>query len=518
MSLFQQSIELPFADPFLKLYPHHALAAGILQNNEHILPLLLTDYVQLVYDKDVQRMDFSVSLYIQSYIKHIPLTFQSLVPREIVEHGYKNPVEFIRTSLEHGYYVYCIVDTYYIGAYQKCYHMHHMLHDMAIYGYDKKTREYHVADCFVDGKYKREIISEKELKDGLEIAYDKDWLDGFVLLKYNENPYRGITYDIEWIKKEIDNYLNGEPSGWVTISEYRRRIPWLYVYGIEVYDALEEYLEEKEKKREVLDLRLPAALLEHKKVMLKIAEQLHETGRLEAVSEVREVFEELMEMAKNMELLMAKYNTADGGGLSALKELVRNIQAKDIAAMTLFQENIKDQAFRIIEGTSAEVKFLEEDRNTGGNWKEEYGSQGYHVVGAEKQLPEYVAQDGYIIRNAVCVLLKMYAEGENVLFYNRQDNRRVQAYYLSAETFYIHICLADKDRHKISFYFLDYDRLQREQTVEVIHAGTGQVIDRKLLSDFHKGVYLSYEVMGAIILKITKINGPDAVISGVFWD
>lgn len=45
MSLFQQSIELPFADPFLKLYPHHALAAGILQNNEHILPLLLTDYV-----------------------------------------------------------------------------------------------------------------------------------------------------------------------------------------------------------------------------------------------------------------------------------------------------------------------------------------------------------------------------------------------------------------------------------------------------------------------------------------
>jgi hypothetical protein len=112
----------------------------------------------------------------------------------------------------------------------------------------------------------------------------------------------------------------------------------------------------------------------------------------------------------------------------------------------------------------------------------------------------------------------MYAEEENVLFYNRQDNRRVQAYYLSAETFYIHICLADKDRHKISFYFLDYDRLQREQTVEVIHVGTGQVIDRKLLSDFHKGVYLSYEVMGAIILKITKINGPDAVISGVFWD
>ena len=71
MSLFQQSIELPFADPFLKLYPHHALAAGILQNNEHILPLLLTDYVQLVYDKDVQRMDFSVSLYIQSHINFI---------------------------------------------------------------------------------------------------------------------------------------------------------------------------------------------------------------------------------------------------------------------------------------------------------------------------------------------------------------------------------------------------------------------------------------------------------------
>jgi hypothetical protein len=46
MSLFQQSIELPFADPFLKLYPHHALAAGILQNNEHIFPILLPHTIQ----------------------------------------------------------------------------------------------------------------------------------------------------------------------------------------------------------------------------------------------------------------------------------------------------------------------------------------------------------------------------------------------------------------------------------------------------------------------------------------
>lgn len=519
MSLFQQSKRLPLAEPCVKLYPHHALATGILQNNEYILPLLFSDYIQLVYDTVVQRMDFSVSLYIQSYIKHIPLTFQSLVPRELVGHGYKNVTDFLQSCIDKGYYIYCIVDTFYIGAYQNCYHTHHMVHDIMIYGYDKKKKEYDVADCFVDGKYQKAVVSEKELRDGLAIVQDEDWLDGFVLLKYNENPYRGVAYDVEWMKKEIEHYLNGESSGWIAVSEYRRRVPWDYVYGIEIYDALEEYLNQKEKNRESLDLRLPATFVAHKQVLKKIAEQLYETGKLLSLKEVKAAFSELENLAKNMELVMAKYNASGGSGsLTSVRELVRTMQGKDILAMNLFREHMKERTLVFQNGVTSCVEYLGEEKISGGDWREVYGTKGYHVIGANKELPDYLEEDGYVFYQAVCVLLTMNVKEGNALYRDRESKERVAAYYLSESSFFVQISMKDQKKHKISFYFLDYDHRNREQLVEILDAGSGQVLEKRMLSDFHQGICFCYLAEGELILKVTKISGPDAVISGIFWE
>ena len=65
----QQQKILPFAEPVINVYPHHALALGILQNNIYDLPALFENYIQLVYDLGIDRMDFSYGLDILSYMK-----------------------------------------------------------------------------------------------------------------------------------------------------------------------------------------------------------------------------------------------------------------------------------------------------------------------------------------------------------------------------------------------------------------------------------------------------------------
>lgn len=521
MSIFNTKRILPFGESMIKVYPHHALATGILESNEHNLPLLLTEYIQLVFDHTVDRMDFSVSLYIQSYIRNIPLTFFSLIPREFVYENYKDYSVFLRNCIENGYYVYCIVDTYHIAAYKKCYMNLHMLHDLTIYGYDRKKGVFYTADCFVDGKHTRAEISEKELRNALAFSIADDWLDGFVLLKTNENPYRGIGYDTISIKKEIGHYLNGEPSGYISIAEYRRRIPQFYAYGIEVYDSFVEYLENVRSEQKGIDLRLAAVLLEHKKVMLYIAEQLYASSLLMDIDKIRNSFLELTEKIRNCELLMAKYNvnsTADG--ISEMIQLLRDIQIMDMKAMSLLQDSIQKQFLTIEteEEETSEVRFCGEDKKTGGNWTTSYGSAGYHVIGVKKQLPEYMKKDGYLTSNAVYVVLKNNVTERVAPVYGGENERRIAAYYLNGEELSVKISLKDDEEHRISLYFMDYDHLEREQVVEILHAGTGEVLDKRQIGDFYQGIYLSYYVKGEIIIRIRKINGPDAVISAVFFD
>lgn len=521
MKFFNRGTILPFSDPIVKVFPHHALASGILQSNEHNMPLLFNEYIQLVFDSTVNRMDFSVSLYIQSYIKDIPLTFFSLIDREFVKESYKDYNVFLRSCIDKGYYIYCIVDTYYISAYRKCYMKRHMLHDITIYGYDKKEGIYYTGDCFVNGIYTKEIISEREIEEGLSILDTDDWLDGIVLLKANENPYRGIGYDTKSLKEEIDNYLNGEASGYISIAEYRRRIPEFYHYGMEVYDSMVQYLYDIRSENEHIDLRLIAVLLEHKKVMLYMAENLYQSSLLRNIKDNRKNFNELIDRIKNCELLMAKYNVEKNpDSISDIIAILREIQNMDRNSMGVFRESVSDEFLRPKTGVDdiSEVEFVGDDKKTSGDWYLSYGKAGYHIIGSEKKLPDYMGDDGYKTCSAVYVLLKTAAKEKTALVCHMDTGKRVAAYYLNSEELMLELKFSDENGHRVSFYFLDYDKLGRAQVVEILNIKTGQVMEKKQLEDFYNGIYLTYLLKGHVVIRIRRITGPDAVLSGIFFD
>ena len=79
--------------------------------------------------------------------------------------------------------------------------------------------------------------------------------------------------------------------------------------------------------------------------------------------------------------------------------------------------------------------------------------------------------------------------------------------------------LTDGKMHKVSLYAVDYDKHGRSEQVQVIDAATGTVLDTETLSSFTGGEYLSWNLSGNVVIKVTNLNPKaNAVVSGLFFD
>ena len=54
--------------------------------------------------------------------------------------------------------------------------------------------------------------------------------------------------------------------------------------------------------------------------------------------------------------------------------------------------------------------------------------------------------------------------------------------------------------------------------MQISNAATGAVLSTETLSSFYSGVYLQWAVSGNVLITITKLSGPNAVLSGLFFD
>ncbi len=76
----------------------------------------------------------------------------------------------------------------------------------------------------------------------------------------------------------------------------------------------------------------------------------------------------------------------------------------------------------------------------------------------------------------------------------------------------------DGQVHKVSLYAVDWDSTVRSEQVQILDAATGTVLDTETLSSFHGGEYLSWNLSGNVIIKVTNLNPKsNAVVSGLFF-
>jgi uncharacterized membrane protein YkoI len=163
---------------------------------------------------------------------------------------------------------------------------------------------------------------------------------------------------------------------------------------------------------------------------------------------------------------------------------------------------------------TATATFVKSDSTTHGNWIGTYGSQGYNIIGNASSYPSYATvtpsgQANWTWGNSSTDIRDLQ---------DASGSGRIAACWYLSTSFSIDINLTDGRAHDVALYALDWDNAAREEQIQISNASTGAVLDTETISAFSGGEYLQWNISGNVVMKITCLAGPNAVIDGLFFD
>jgi hypothetical protein len=158
------------------------------------------------------------------------------------------------------------------------------------------------------------------------------------------------------------------------------------------------------------------------------------------------------------------------------------------------------------------ARFLQVDTTTAGSWKGVYGSAGSFIYNDTPMLPAWanvtVSQGwGYIwSASTTDTRAPQRAAGTD----------RLATCWWTTGTAIFDVKITDGAVHRLAFYMLDWDGLNRTQRIEVHDAATGALLDSRDVTNFRNGQYLVWEVSGNVQIWVVNRGSGNAVASGLF--
>ena len=164
-----------------------------------------------------------------------------------------------------------------------------------------------------------------------------------------------------------------------------------------------------------------------------------------------------------------------------------------------------------VSGSSGE--YIGTDPSTMGAWFLSYGADGYHINGDAFSYPSYVQVSITGASNLT------WADPTTELRALRKatgPGRLASAWY--GNTLGFQFQFNDNQTHTVAFYVLDWDTSARIEKFEILDGNnTSQVLASQTVSGFHDGQYVVWSLSGNVIVRVTKIAGDNAVVSGFFF-
>jgi len=170
-----------------------------------------------------------------------------------------------------------------------------------------------------------------------------------------------------------------------------------------------------------------------------------------------------------------------------------------------------------VAASPATASFVGMDTSTQGSWKGVYGGDGNAIANiSPSSVPSYAtftpendAAYTWISSTTDIRALQMASSSvrEATCWYNYPTN-----------SYDLNINLTDGKTHQVALYALDWDVKGRSESVQVVDANSGAVLDTRMVTAFPNGIYYVWNISGHVKINVTTTAGPNAVISGVFFE
>jgi hypothetical protein len=244
----------------------------------------------------------------------------------------ENIIDFVVEKINLGYYLTIFVDEYYLPnkwAYKK----KHFVHSSMIYGYDNEKKQFMAIGFDQNMIFQKIVLDYHNFQDAYEngkIHYKDSapWceLSAISLIRPNnfdeEYPFSNVRF-----LRELKDYL-------FSIGDSRRLYAFMYsdnnaVFGIKVYDAAIQNLENLFKGKATIDYRAMHFIWEHKKGIYDRIEYAISRNNLTGdIIELHKEYLKVVDLSNNIRLKSLELENSGVGadGLSAnLEMLIKNI-------------------------------------------------------------------------------------------------------------------------------------------------------------------------------------------------
>jgi hypothetical protein len=159
--------------------------------------------------------------------------------------------------------------------------------------------------------------------------------------------------------------------------------------------------------------------------------------------------------------------------------------------------------------------FVRTDTATGGTWKGSYGAGGGLDPNNSVAIPP--ASATITPSHSASWTWAFSTQAAAALQKATGTDRIAHCWYASDYLEFV-LEFSDTAAHRVSFYFLDYDRAGREQKVELYDYGTGQLLNSASVANFSGGAYSTWDLKGKLRVRVSRVAGANAVVSAVFID
>lgn len=300
----KSKVILPVKYPIITSNTNHAHMAAILEAYDYTQEWLVSNYILIYCRKNLIKSRwgdfyFPMTYNVRSQECCRLLSKQKIHP-ETITYMNLEIIDFLCRSIENGNYIHIMLDSFYIkGTFY--YNSVHGYHDMLLYGFDKDSEIFYCADFLFSssGKY---TFAEMSFEDFVSSYNNCDpdspnnYLGGLIYLyKIADKDRASYVFDFQNIIHSMRAYYEGKQlENW---EFYHSDDADSVVFGLDVYDELEQYIRETMKQQQVeFVMRMFYVVYDHKRIMIKRLQYLKER-----YPELKDLFDPLLHTYEKLE-------------------------------------------------------------------------------------------------------------------------------------------------------------------------------------------------------------------------
>jgi hypothetical protein len=182
--------------------------------------------------------------------------------------------------------------------------------------------------------------------------------------------------------------------------------------------------------------------------------------------------------------------------------------------------------------SSSSASWVKIDTVTQGTWSGVYGSQGYSLATGAQNIQSISIPATFSLQGQSNWLWAAGMTDKRALSIDGKGDRTAACWY-SGGSFTLNLNFTDGQIHQVAIYVIDWDSQGRSETISVADAATNKVWDSRSIpnntpssatytnttgTNSVNGTYLIWNISGGVKVTVTSTAGPNAVVSGIFFD